>query len=165
MHTLKHFYILYLYSKLKCIINDISNRLTKRVSNMLRQQMIKIHLYAHCNDLFLLKLNQKLNFDTSPQPCLFAPMYVHTYIHMYAYARVSASKHVFVVCVALVLPAPEVPVPLGCRASYVRLLSLHRTRCEQVCVCVCSHCSFISSAFGVCFVFPLCFDSLLIKNN
>lgn len=80
MHTLKHFYILYLYSKLKCIINDISNRLTKRVSNMLRQQKIKIHLYAHCTDLFLLKLNQKLNFDTPPQPCLFAPMYVHTYV-------------------------------------------------------------------------------------
>lgn len=102
MHTLKHFYIHYLYSKLKCIINDISNRLTKGVSKMLRQQMIKIHLYAHCNDLFLLKLNQKLNFDTSPLPCLFAPMYVHTYVtyicmHMYEYLP----QNMFLLCALL----------------------------------------------------------------
>lgn len=43
---------------------------------------------------------------------------------------------------------------------------------ESVCVCLYARfacvritSSFIKSAFGVCFVFPLCFDSLLIKKQ
>lgn len=86
----------------------------------------------------LLKTQPETQFgyvNSALSVCTDVGTYIHTYMQMYVY--VSASKHVFVVCVALVLPALEVPVPLGCRASYVRLLSLHRMRCEQVCVRVC----------------------------
>lgn len=55
------------------------------------------------------------------------------------------------------------PVMFGC-SPYIG--------CERVCVwvyvgfaCVRITSSFIKSAFGVCFVFPLCFDSLLIKKQ
>lgn len=110
--------------------------------------MIKINLLMPIATIFLLKvlpetqfgyLNSALSF--SLYRSLFARMYVciYTYISAYRSIFVVASKHVFVVSVAFVLPAHEVPVPLGCRASYVRLLSLHRMW-ASVCVSVCGLC-------------------------
>lgn len=58
------------------------------------------------------------------------------------------------------------PVMFGC-SPYI---GWDVSECKCVCVwarfaCVRITSSFIKSAFGVCFVFPLCFDSLLIKKQ
>lgn len=119
----------------------------------------------------LRKVVPKTQFGYSVNSALspFARMYIHIYVCAYSSIFVSALKHVFVVSVAFAPPAHELPVPLGCRASYVRSLSLHRAEMRASVsarfACVRINSSFIKSAFGVCFVLPLCFDSLLIKNN